>query len=97
MFKIDRKIEFIGADLPFGSEHLVPKYIVGSNQLLVFYDGLLCIKSTPDKENQYLEVGNIGEVSEKIELHFALEKDDELTSIVISFKDTDGCDKCQSR
>jgi hypothetical protein len=57
---------------------------------LVFYDGVLRIKSTPDRKNQYLELGNIGEVSEKIELHFALEKDSELTTSVCNFKIADG-------
>jgi hypothetical protein len=93
MFKIDRIFEVIDTYIPFGGRHSVPKYVVGSNRLLVFQDGALCIQSTPDRENQYLELGNIGEVSDKKELHFALVKDSELTTIVFSFKGTDGCDK----
>jgi hypothetical protein len=50
-------------------------------------------QNTSSRENQYLELGNIEDVTDKIELHFALEKDCELTTIVFSFNATEGCDK----
>jgi hypothetical protein len=85
MFNIDRTFKLLDNPIPQGSKYSVPEYVVGSHQLLLFYDGLLCMKSTPDRENQYIEVGNRGELSTEIELHFNLEKNSEFTAIVFHF------------
>jgi hypothetical protein len=71
--KIDKKIlggEFID---------IIP-YEVGSNQLSIFFNGLLCI---PGRDYQYMEVGKIGEKSEKIQIRFTMDEDDEFMAIVI--------------
>jgi hypothetical protein len=61
-------------------EITTPPYIVGSDQLLVFYDGLLCIKGG---ENQYTEIGQEGEESTKIKFHFTCKPEEEITFIVL--------------
>jgi hypothetical protein len=53
MFKIYRNFEVMDTDIPYGSKDSVLKYVVGSNQLLVFHDGALCIQSAPKIEDQY--------------------------------------------
>lgn len=46
------------------TDYTIPfSYIVGSNDLSVYYEGVLCIK-----EKDYIEVGTVGEESTTIQL-----------------------------
>jgi hypothetical protein len=79
MLKIERRFELISREIKDGEYYRVPKYIVGSNQLMFFYDGLLCIHG---RENQYNEIGNKGEISEIIQVWFDIQANHELTIII---------------
>jgi hypothetical protein len=72
--KIDRKYEI--------DEHVkLIDYVVGSKQLLIFYNGVICLRG---EENQYAELGEPGKTSNAIKMKFPLNIGDELTAIVIS-------------
>jgi hypothetical protein len=72
--KIDRKYEI--------DEYIkLIDYEVGSQQLLIFYNGVICLRG--DK-NQYVEYGAPGDTSNVIKMKFSLNIGDELTAIVIS-------------
>ena len=74
--------QFTKADkyIESGIEYQVPPYKVGSNQLLFFFDGVLCI---PGEDNQYDEIGEKGSISTKIKLYFDIKPGDEINFIVI--------------
>ncbi|MDR2368032.1 MAG: hypothetical protein LBF58_07995 [Deltaproteobacteria bacterium] len=80
MLQIERTFQKIKEPILDGSLYTVPEYIVGSNQLLFFYDGLLCALG---EENQYTEMGEIGKPSTTIKVHFTLSEANEVIIIVI--------------
>ena len=66
--------------IKIGTTYTVPSYIVGSGQLLFFFNGVLCIQG---EGYQYEEIGEHGKESTKIKIYFTLNPNDELTFIVI--------------
>jgi hypothetical protein len=84
MLNIERQFELIWGSGRHPGIYKVPTYKVGSNQLMFFYDGLLCIKGI---DFQYTEVGENGSLSNEIDVYFPLLKKGEVTIIVISSTD----------
>jgi hypothetical protein len=82
MPKIGYFFEKLKEPKPYNCIITVPKYIVGANQLLVFFDGLLCVIG---EENQYIEIGDITTESDKIQFKFEMDKDEEITVYVYNF------------
>lgn len=58
-------------------EIVVPGYVVGSGQLQVFLDGVLCMCGT-DNTYVYAEVGNTGDTSDSIVFHQSIPVDMEI-------------------
>ena len=87
MYTIMRTFTLIKERVPTETKWEVPPYKVGSNQLLFFYNGLLCI---PGSDNQYEEIGKEGTISTEIHLHFALFKNSEVTFIIIPLPEDNG-------
>ena len=56
----------------------VPSYKVGANQLLFFWNGVLCV---PGEDYQYVEIGDIGSISTEVKINFPLKATDEITFI----------------
>jgi hypothetical protein len=75
-----RQFEVISEKIENLSIYTVPEYVVGSGQLLLYYNGILCI---PGRENQYAEISNENEISIKIQIQFDFEPEDGI--IVINF------------
>jgi hypothetical protein len=75
--KIVRRDETLAATVAVGSVYPVPKYLPGTNSLLIFCSGLLC---TPPDE--YREVDGI-EVSEKITLNMDVPAGVSMTALVL--------------
>jgi hypothetical protein len=81
MLNIERQFEkILDKERPSGI-YKVPPYKVGSNQLLFFYNGILCIKGD---DFQYTEVGEIGTISNEIDVNFIFSMKSEVTIMVIS-------------
>jgi hypothetical protein len=79
MSSIIRKFYKLENKINNGDEITVPQYMVGKNQLLFFYLGVLC---APGNENQYTEVGNDGDFSTKLAIHFDCNIGDDIAFIV---------------
>jgi hypothetical protein len=57
----------------------VPNFIVGSNQLLFFYNGQLCVNG---ESYQYTEIGINGNISSEINVNFNFEINSEVIIII---------------
>jgi hypothetical protein len=88
MLKIDRQFQVIKDPVKGEDIYPVPAYIVGSNQLLLYYNGVLCI---PGEGNQYIEVGNKNEFSNEIMILIDLPLGSQVTIIVLSIADKNEC------
>jgi hypothetical protein len=82
MPKIGYFFEKLKEPKPYDSVFTIPKYVVGANQLLVFFDGLLCVIG---EENQYIELGEPNTESEKIQFKFKMKEKDEVSVFVYNF------------
>jgi hypothetical protein len=82
--KFIRKFELRTEKLLDSSRYTVPEYVVGSGQLLFFYNGLLCILG---EQHQYIEIGNEGDKSTEIQIKFDFDINDEITIIVFNLLD----------
>ena len=70
----DNRDEVIAAN----EEIVVPGYVVGSGQLQVFLDGVLCMCGTDADACVYAEVGNAGDTSGSIVFHQSIPVDLEI-------------------
>jgi hypothetical protein len=81
MTNIIRQFEVVKRSIKEGDKYLVPPYIIGSNQLLFFYQGLLCV---PGKDFQYTEVGEKGSLSNEIQVEFDFDLNCQVSIFVIN-------------
>lgn len=58
----------LGEALPAGTPATIPKYIVGNNTLLVYMDGILCLRGD-SASFQYAEIGALGSSSTTIQFY----------------------------
>lgn len=71
------------SDLAEGSHFTVPEYKVGTGQLSVYVEGLLCTAG-----NEFNEVGDPGSTSNAIEWTFTVARDLQITAIVTNITAT---------
>lgn len=78
---ISRQFTKIDKIVPSGTECEVPPYKVGANQILFFYNGVLCIEG---EKYQYTEIGENVDISTKILTNFTFKPNSEVTLIVFA-------------
>jgi hypothetical protein len=77
---VERQFEKFANTMRPASIYRVPNYIVGSNQLLFFYNGQLCVNGD---SYQYTEIGINGNISSEINVNFNFEINSEVIIIII--------------
>jgi hypothetical protein len=80
MQKIERYFEKIAYHMRPAGIYKVPNYVVGSNQLMFFYNGQLCIQGDG---YQYTEIGKTGEISCEIDVNFNFDRHSEITILIL--------------